>query len=36
MKSKLAQYVSVNSQSPTDGGTGPIAQCPTDGGTGPI
>lgn len=35
MKNKLAQFISVCSQSPTDGGTGPYAQCPTDGGTGP-
>ena len=36
MKSRLAQLNSVVSQSPLDGGVGPIAQSPLDGGVGPI
>lgn len=36
MKNQLVQFNSAFSQSPLDGGVGPIAQSPLDGGVGPI
>jgi len=35
MKTKLAQFVPVHSDSPFDGGIGPTADSPFDGGIGP-